>query len=150
MRRRGVFMAFLLNLAISGFGQAPVSACCELKIANSGGPTELNVVVQNIGKIPVHMWKFSAPIGEWRISLEKPTGASPERTSYGKEVSVPPSNGRLRSIVLEPGGKSTPQVLDLRKLYVLTTGVYVVTVSRDVIVGSTTREIKGTITIKVP
>jgi hypothetical protein len=144
------FLSLLIPV-VTLFGQGSATSCCRMTISTPKSPTELQVVLQNVGRSSVSMSRYVATESDLRVDLTKPDGTHPDVTEHGKQVAKRSLSGsRLLNVVLKPGETALPLFLDLRNLYTLTSGTYVAMVSRDVIVGTKKTEIQGTITIKVP
>ena len=129
--------------------QQPGASCCRLS-ASSGAanPTELEVAVVNLQEVTVSVPRM-VPEFDLRLRIVAENGREPESTQYAKQLRDQGRGGSVLMIRLRQG-ESFSESLDLRKLYILNTGNYTVTVARDVFVAEKRIELQAKTTMKVP
>jgi len=135
-------VSFLLSVN-TVFGQG--SDCCRLVVVPpTVGLANIEVTVTNIAELPVFVSRGAAEF-DLRIEILGENGSTPDLTNHAKRrVEV----GVRRRVKLNRG-EAMAQTLDLRTLYVLKSGTYTVTVSRDVFAGERKVTLQGKTVINV-
>ena len=144
-----LLLVLILSCSTTNFAQRLEKSCCRLDLSIFEVPARLQIVLTNLNPEPVRTARWVAEEYNLRIQIRDNNGSEPKRTDFGKGVLLPPQGSRLRDPILKQGETLTA-VLDVRKQYVLTTGTYTVTVSRDVFLDKKKIELQAKTTIRIP
>ena len=148
--RNSLFGTLLLcYCALTLIGQTPDASCCRLTaIVGSEAPSVLKVTVTNFNSRLVNLSETSAETDLYLVVLSE-AGREADRTEHGKELLSRERGGRRIGWQLKQGD-SMSQVLDLRTLFELKSGIYKVSIKRSVNIGDVRIALQTKVTVPIP
>jgi hypothetical protein len=115
---------------------------------SSGHSGLLTVTILNVKQQIVRVQK-TVPELDYAVLLASASGTQPPRTEYGRKLLTKERGGR-RSYEELNLNESTTDTVDLGKLFELTTGLYKVTLSRQVTINGSKVVLEATASFNVP
>ncbi|MFI5176766.1 MAG: hypothetical protein ACHQKY_18045 [Terriglobia bacterium] len=143
-----LFICLILYCALPLFGQTHDPSCCRLTAAKPETAGVLKITVANVKTRVVTVFENSPDV-DFNLRVVAQSGREMERTEYGKWLLTRERGGRNINWELK-AGETMSELVDLGKLFKLTSGIYSVSISRDVLIGKHRIVLHTQATITIP